>query len=121
MKKFLPLFGVLLLTLVGCSTGEKKVPALRSQAELKPNAGEIIRIDGTAHWLKISGPSIAGDDFEIRVYPRNAWGQEMDGVKVEVTGKLNDSLHTTPPDPSLSPGEYWLSDTKWKLPDAPKK
>ncbi len=99
----------------GCaSSGEKdKAPLLQSAVQLRANAGETIRVIGTARYLRASGPSIAGDDFEVRVYPNSAWGAELDGKQIEVTGRLNDSRTTTPPDPSVRPGEYWLSDVKW--------
>jgi hypothetical protein len=101
--------------LAGCQSTEqeKKAPLLTSAVQLHPNGGETIRVVGTARYLKVSGPSIAGKDFEIRVYPTSAWGSELDGQKIEVTGVLNDSSETTPPDPSVRPGEYWLSDVKW--------
>ena len=119
MKSFL-LFSLAASLLAGCNSNENKAPLLASRQQLKPSVGETVRVDGTARYLKTAGPSIAGDDFEIRVYPKNIWGPEMDGKKVEVTGHLNDSAHATPPDPSLSPGEYWLSEATWKLPEAKK-
>jgi hypothetical protein len=99
--------------IAGCASSSEP-PRLSSRLELKPNVGEIVRVEGTARYLKIAGPSIAGDDFEIRVYPRTLWGPELDGKKIQVIGRLNDSAHATPPDPSLNPGEYWLGDATWK-------
>ncbi len=101
-----------LLLLTGCSSHEK-APQLRSAAQLRSNVGQSIRVVGTARYLKASGPSVAGTDFEIRVYPTNAWGPELDGKPVEVTGRLNDTHSITPPDPSINPGEYWLSNATW--------
>src|SRR5437660_8135982 len=118
MKPSLFVLAAFLLT--GCTHNEVKAPLLSSVTQLKPNIGEVIRIEGTARYLRVAGPSVAGDDFEIRVYPKTVWGAELEGTKVVVTGKLNDSDSTTPPDPSLSPGEYWLSEATWKLPE-PKK
>ena len=100
---------------LGCSSSNDKAPRLGSKLELQPNLGQTIRIEGTARYLRATGPLIAGDDFQIRVFPRDAWGAELDGKKIEVTGKLNDSAHATAPDPSVNPGEYWLSDSTWKL------
>ena len=99
----------------GCQSAEErdKAPLLASAVQLHSNAGAKIRIVGTARYLKAAGPSIAGTDFEIRVYPQTAWGPSLDGQEIEVTGRLNDSRVTTPPDPSVRPGEYWLSDVKW--------
>jgi hypothetical protein len=111
---------VLLLPLTGCPqhpSQEPMAPRLSTKVQLKPNVGEIIRIVGTAHYLRDTGPSVAGDDFEVRVYPRNLWGPEMDGKKVELTGRLEDSKHVTPPDPSLTAGEYWVADAKLKAPE----
>lgn len=101
------------ITVPGCAQHEEKAPLLHSAFELSPNAGETIRVIGTARYLKVVGPSVAGADFDVRVYPKTAWGPELDGKQVEVTGRLNDSRQTTPPDPSINPGEYWLSDVKW--------
>jgi hypothetical protein len=93
---------------------ERPAPRLRVREDLQSNLGLVIRIEGTAHYLKVAGPSVAGDDFEVRVYPRTVWGAEMDGKMVTVTGRLEKSDHATPPDPSVTPGEYWLADAKWK-------
>ena len=110
------LLSLVAFLLAGCaSSNERKAPQLVSRVQLQSNVGETIRIEGTAHYLQVAGPSIAGEDFEIRVYPRSAWGRELDGKSIEVTGRLNDSAHATPPDPSLTPGEYWLSEVTWKL------
>jgi hypothetical protein len=106
--------------LIGCTHNEQKAPLLSSKSQLIPNVGQVIRIEGTARYLTVAGPSIAGEDFEIRVYPRTVWDAKMNGTKVEVTGRLNDSKLATPPDPTLSPGEYWLSEATWKLPEAKK-
>ena len=111
---------VIVVLLAGCQQHppeEPIAPRLSSREQLKPNVGETIRIEGTAHYLRDTGPSVAGQDFEVRVYPRNIWGPEMEGKKIEVTGRLEDSKHVTPPDPSLSTGEYWLADTKVKKPE----
>ena len=107
---------VLVATFVaGCQSTEEqnKAPLLSSAVQLHGNAGETIRVIGTARYLKAVGPSIAGKDFDVRVYPANLWGPELDGKQIEVTGRLNDSSNTTPPDPSIRPGEYWFSDVKW--------
>jgi hypothetical protein len=106
--------------LPGCTHHEWKAPLLSDVTQLKPNLGQVIRIEGTARYLHVAGPSIAGKDFEIRVYPRDVWNEQMNGTKLEVTGRLEDSSHSTPPDPSLLPGEYWLSDATWKLPEVKK-
>lgn len=113
MKWIAPLFLTACL-LSGCAGSEDKAPRLGSKLELQPNIGLAVRIEGTARYLKATGPMIVGEDFQIRVYPRTLWGAELDGKKIEVTGHLNDSAHMTPPDPSLNPGEYWLSETTWK-------
>ena len=99
----------------GCASSEDKAPRLASKLELRPNVGQTVRIEGIARYQKATGPMIAGDDFQIRVYPRTAWGPELDGKKIELTGRLNDSAHATPPDPSLNPGEYWLGESTWKI------
>ena len=111
-------FCVVALLSTGCQPAQP--PQLSSKLELRPNLGEIVRVEGTARYLKISGPTIAADGFEIRVYPRTLWGPELDGQKIQVIGRLNDSSHATPPDPSLNPGEYWLGDSTWK-PAVPEK
>jgi hypothetical protein len=111
-----PLALLITATLIaGCASDkdQHKAPLLSSAFQLHSNAGETIRVIGTARYLKVSGPSIAGDDFEIRVYPSNAWGPDLDGKTIEVTGRLNDSRVTVAPDPTISPGQYWLSDVKW--------
>ena len=105
----------------GCASSEDKAPRLDSKLQLRPNVGQTVRIEGTARYLKATGPMIAADDFQIRVYPRTAWGSEMDGNKIELTGRLNDSAHAIPPDPSLNPGEYWLGESTWKLAIPEKK
>jgi hypothetical protein len=105
-----------LMSIFGCESDPKKkdkAPILQAAVQLENNAGEKIRIVGTARYMKTTGPTIAGADFEIKVYPKDVWGPEMDGKQVEVTGRLNDSRSTTPPDPSINPGEYWLSDATW--------
>jgi hypothetical protein len=112
---------VVLFTLTGCASSPDKAPLLAHRAQLQVNAGETVRVEGTARFSHVSGPSVAGDDFEVRVYPRTIWGPETDGKKVEVTGKLNDSNRTTPPDPSITPGEYWLSDATLAPTDAAEK
>lgn len=99
----------------GCASSEDKAPRLNSKLQLHPNVGQSVRIEGTARYLKATGPMIAAEDFQIRVYPRTAWGPEMDGKKIELTGRLNDSAHAIPPDPSLNPGEYWLGESTWKI------
>ena len=111
MKRLLLLIGIASMA-AGCHSVEPA--ALSSSLDLKPNVGEIIRVEGVAHYLKATGPSIAAEGFEIRVYPRTAWGAELDGKRIQVIGRLNDSAHATPPDPSLNPGEYWLADSTWK-------
>lgn len=113
MKRIIPLLLTACL-LSGCAGSDDKAPRLGSKLELQPNIGQTVRIEGTARYLKVTGPAIAGEDFQIRVYPRTVWAAEADGKKIEVTGRLNDSVHMTPPDPSLNPGEYWLSETTWK-------
>jgi len=113
MKWMLPtLLAVLLFA--GCASEERTAPCLNSRLQLGPNVGQLIEIDGTAHFLRAVGPSVAGDDFEIRIFPRSIWGTDMDGRKVLVIGRLNNSSHATAPDPSFSAGEYWLSETTWK-------
>ncbi len=120
MKRIVPLaFSACLL--FGCASSEEHAPRLDSKTQLRVNIGQTVRIEGTARYLKATGPMIAGEDFQVRVYPRTVWGPEMDGKKLEVTGQLNESSHMTPPDPSLNPGEFWLSETKWKLPLPEKK
>jgi hypothetical protein len=109
----------ILLVAGGCppqpqEDNERPAPLLRLGEDLQSNIGLVIRIEGTAHYLKVAGPSVAGDDFEVRVYPRTVWGPEMDGKMVTVTGRLERSDHALPPDPSVTPGEYWLADAKWK-------
>ena len=103
--------------LAGCTHHEIPAPLLSDVTQLKPNIGQVIRIEGTAHYLHTAGPSVAGKDFEVRVYPRGVWDAETDGKKVIVTGRLENGTHMTPPDPSISPGEYWLSDSTWKRPE----
>jgi len=105
--------GLLLFTLTGCNSTPEKAPLLAHRAQLQVNPGETVRVVGTARYSHETGPSVAGEDFQLRVYPRNLWGADADGKRVEVTGKLNDSNRTTPPDPSITPGEYWLSDASW--------
>ena len=106
MRWTLPIF-LLLATLTGCGG----VPLLTSRADLKPNVGQLVRVDGTAHFYKIGCPSISTDEFELFVYPRDLWGRETNGQHVEVIGRLNDTVHTLPPDSYINPGEYWLSET----------
>ncbi len=118
MRSSLLIVAAILLT--GCTHHERQAPLLSDITQLKPNLGEVIRIEGTARYLHTAGPSVAGKDFEVRVYPTNVWDAKMDGTKVIVTGRLEDSTHSTPPDPSLTPGEYWLSDSTWKLPEVKK-
>lgn len=113
--------GFALFTLAGCASSPEKAPLLAHRAELQVNAGETVRVEGTARYSRVTGPSVAGDDFEVRVYPRTIWGPETDGKKVEVTGKLNDSNKTTPPDPSITPGEYWLSDASLQPAESAEK
>jgi hypothetical protein len=115
---FLFLAAAMLLT--GCTHNEQLAPLLSTKTQLIPNVGQVIRIEGTARYLTVVGPSIAGEDFEIRVYPKTVWDVKMNNTKVIVTGRLNDSTHSTPPDPTLSPGEYWLSEATWKLPETKK-
>jgi hypothetical protein len=114
--KYLCLLIVGLCFAGGCGQSHNEPPRLMERQELKPNVGQQILIEGTARYQKVTGPLIAANDFQIRIYPRNLWGAEMDGKKVRVTGMLNDSDHSTPPDPSLEPGEYWLSDTAYAKP-----
>jgi hypothetical protein len=113
MKRILPTL-LAALFLAGCGSSERAAPRLTSRLQLGSNAGQLVEIDGTAHFLRAVGPSVAGDDFEIRILPRAIWGADMDGRKVRVIGRLNNSSRATPPDPSFSAGEYWLSDTTWK-------
>jgi hypothetical protein len=117
----------LCLITTGCPShqGPEDLPLLgrhlSSRLDLIPNVGETVLITGTARYLKIAGPSVAADDFEVRIYPTNVWGPEMDGKRVQVSGRLETSTHISPPDPSITPGEYWLADAKWKLPPAEAK
>jgi hypothetical protein len=99
------------LFLAGCASG---AASLTGRSDLQPNVGQTVRIIGTAHFYKIGCPSVATDEFEVFVYPRNLWGMEAQGKKVEVTGRLNDTRRMVPPDPYINPGEYWLSDSTWK-------
>jgi hypothetical protein len=115
----LQLAAALPLLLGGCThqqpeEEERPAPLLSLREDLQSNIGLVIRIEGTAHYLHVAGPSVAGKDFEVRVYPRTLWGAELDGQPVTVTGRLEKSDHSTPPDPSVTPGEYWLADSKWK-------
>ena len=120
MKRILPTL-LAALFLAGCGSGERTAPRLTSRLQLIPNVGQVIEIDGTAHFLHAVGPSVAGDDFEIRLFPRSVWNADMDGQKVQVIGRLNNSSHATPPDPSFGTGEYWLSETTWKPAPLEKK
>src|SRR4051794_21138381 len=113
-------FIVIVALLAGCQPHppeEPPAPRLSTKVQLKPNVGETVRIVGKAHYLRDTGPSVAGDDFEVRVYPPNLWGPEMEGKQVELTGRLEDAKHSTPPDPSLLTGEYWLADARLKKPE----
>jgi hypothetical protein len=106
-------FSLALIPLAGCASSPEKAALLAHRAQLQFNVGETVRVIGTARYSKASGPSVAAEDFELRVYPRTIWGADADGKRVEVTGMLNDSNKTTPPDPSITPGEYWLSQSSW--------
>ena len=110
MTRYLSL--ALVALLAGCMSHDK-APLLAHRAELQFNTDQVVRIVGTAHYSKVTGPSVVGSDFEIRVYPTNAWGPDEDGKKVEVTGTIHDAAQQTPPDPSVLPGEYWIGDAKW--------
>jgi len=100
MGRFISLF--LLAALAGCASNEK-APLLSRRAELQFNTDQTVRIIGTARFSKVTGPSVIGDDFELRIYPTNVWGAEADGKRVEVTGKVHNSAQATPPDPSVLP------------------
>ena len=104
---------VCLIFQAGCSSQQGL--SLTSRNELKPNLGQIVRIDGIAHFQSITGPAIATDNFEVRVYPRTLWGADVSGKRVSVVGKLLQSTVSTPPDPSVNPGEYWLSESTFTL------
>jgi hypothetical protein len=108
-------YSVILLTILlgGCGSHDS-APLLAKRDLLSINSERQVRVIGIARYLQATGPSIASDDFELRVYPRHSWGPSLDGQRIEVTGTLHDSSHTTPPDPSLEPGEYWMSDVHWK-------
>jgi hypothetical protein len=110
MTRYLPLG--LLVALIGCVSNEK-APLLSHRAQLQFNTDQIVRVVGTARYSKVTGPSVVGSDFELRVYPTSAWGPEENGKQVEVTGKIHDATQETPPDPSVLPGEYWIGDAKW--------
>ena len=120
MMKWIPSI-LLTALLIGCGSSERTAPRLTSHLQLGPNVGQVIEVDGTAHFLRAVGPSVAGDDFEIRIFPRSIWGADMDGRKVQVIGRLNNSTYAVPPDPSFNTGEYWLSETTWKPAPLEKK
>lgn len=101
-----------LVVLSGCVSNDK-APLLSHRAELQFNTDQVVRVVGTARYSQVTGPSVVGGDFELRVYPTNAWGPEENGKQVEVTGKVHDAAQATPPDPSVLPGEYWIGDAKW--------
>jgi hypothetical protein len=102
----------LVAAIVGCVSNDR-APLLSHRTELQFNTDQTVRVVGTARYSKVTGPSIVGEDFELRVYPTSAWGAELNGKRVEVTGKIHDAAQATPPDPSVLPGEYWIGDAKW--------
>ena len=109
-----------LLLVVGCAVPP---PRLAAKSDLIPNVGQMVRVEGIAHFYKVNGgcPSVATDEFEVFVYPRNLWGLEMQGKKVAVTGRLASTTRTPVPDPYINTGEYWLSDSTFILVTAEAK
>ena len=118
-----PMKRIFLLTFLVLSLGcanEKQGLLLTQRTELKANLTQLVRIDGVARFQSITGPAIETPQFVVRVYPTNAWGADVAGKQVSVIGKLLESSVSTPPDPSVNPGEYWLSEATWKLIPAEK-
>ena len=105
---------VLAIFLCGCGSHDDEGRLLSKRNLLAINTQTKVRVIGVARYMRTTGPSVDSEDFELRVYPTESWGSSLDGQRIEVIGVLHDTAHSTPPDPSIEPGEYWLSDVHWK-------